>query len=139
MLKKEVQMGFDVEFIFRVLLAGLLGGLIGFDRQRMHKPAGLRTHILVAIGAAVFTIISAKAFPNDPARITANIVVGIGFLGAGTIWKAQNHVQGLTTAVSIWATAGIAVAAALGFYWEAAATAVIIFLVLELVKLDELA
>ena len=132
-------MGFDVEFIFRVLLAGLLGGLIGFDRQRMHKPAGLRTHILVAIGAAVFTIISAKAFPNDPARITANIVVGIGFLGAGTIWKAQNHVQGLTTAVSIWATAGIAVAAALGFYWEAAATAVIIFLVLELVKLDELA
>ena len=139
MLKKEVQMGFDVEFIFRVLLAGLLGGLIGFDRQRMHKPAGLRTHILVAIGAAVFTIISAKAFPNDPARITANIVVGIGFLGAGTIWKAQNHVQGLTTAVSIWATAGIAVAAALGFYWEAAATAVIIFVVLELVKLDELA
>ena len=137
MLKKEVQMGFDVEFIFRVLLAGLLGGLIGFDRQLMHKPAGLRTHILVAIGAAVFTIISAKAFPNDPARITANIVVGIGFLGAGTIWKAQNHVQGLTTAVSIWATAGIA--AALGFYWEAAATAVIIFLVLELVKLDELA
>jgi len=132
-------MGFDVEFIFRVLLAGLLGGLIGFDRQRMHKPAGLRTHILVAIGAAVFTIISAKAFPNDPARITANIVVGIGFLGAGTIWKAQNHVQGLTTAVSIWATAGIATAAALGFYWEAATTAVIIFLVLELVKLDELA
>ncbi|MEK6967801.1 MAG: MgtC/SapB family protein [Nanoarchaeota archaeon] len=129
---------FDVEFIFRIFLAALLGGLIGFDREKHHKPAGLRTHILVAIGAAVFTVISVKAFPDDPARIAANIVVGIGFLGAGTIWRAQNHVQGLTTAASLWATAGVAFAIALGFYWEGLAVALLVFLVLEFVKVDEL-
>ncbi len=131
-------MGIDFELIFRVLLAALLGGIIGFDRQRQHKPAGLRTHILVAIGAAAFAVISLKAFPADPARITANIVVGIGFLGAGTIWRAQHHVQGLTTAASLWATAAVATAAALGFYWESLAIAVLIFVVLELVKVEEM-
>lgn len=119
-------------------LAAIFGGLIGFDRQKKHKPAGLRTHILVAIGAAVFSLISIKAFPQDPARIAANIVVGIGFLGAGTIFRAEKHIEGLTTAASLWATAGIASAAAFGFYWEALAVAVLVFLVLEFVEVDAL-
>jgi putative Mg2+ transporter-C (MgtC) family protein len=127
----------NLEFTFHLILAALLGGVIGFDRERHHKPAGLRTHILVAIGAAAFTGISLNAFPLDSARIVSNIVVGIGFLGAGTIWRFQNHVQGLTTAASLWATAAMAMAVAVGLYWEALIITIIIFSVLEFVKFTE--
>ena len=93
--------------------------------------------MLVAIGTSTFTLVSVLAFPNDQARIAANIVMGIGFLGAGTIWHLQNHIEGLTTAASLWATAAMAMAASLGFYWEASIVAILIFLILELSRFEK--
>src|SRR3990170_1283422 len=89
------------EILLRLILALVLGGLIGLERETVEKPAGLRTHTLVTLGAALFTLISKEGFFGsgaDPARIASNIVVGIGFLGAGTIWRSGVNVQGLTTA-----------------------------------------
>ncbi len=126
----------DIQLLFVIFLSALLGGLIGFDRQKKHKPAGLRTHILVCMGAALFTKIAIISFPLNPVPVIANIIVGIGFLGAGTIWKIQKHVQGLTTAASLWITAGVAITVALGFYIEALIITVVVFLVLEFAEID---
>lgn len=105
-----------------LLLAFVLSTLIGIERERNHKSAGLRTHILVGLGAAIFTLVSVHGFdsvlgPNvtlDPSRIAAGIVSGIGFLGAGVIFVRQNIVNGLTTAASIWMTAAIGMASGAG-------------------------
>jgi len=94
----------------RLLMAMALGGVIGWQRESAEKPAGFRTHILVAVGAALFTLISAVGFFGsgaDPARVASNIVVGIGFLGAGTIFRTSGSVQGLTTAASLWTVAAM--------------------------------
>src|SRR5574340_1635893 len=107
------------EITVRLLLALLLGGLVGWQREAAVKPAGFRTHILVCVGAALFTLISRFGFFEsgaDPSRVASNIVVGIGFLGAGTIWRAGGSVQGLTTAASLWTVAAIGMAAGVGFY-----------------------
>ena len=91
-----------------------LGGAIGFERERHGRPAGLRTHMLVALGVVLFCIVSA-AFPgSDPTRISAQVVTGIGFLGAGTIMRLGSSVRGLTSAASIWATSAISMAVARG-------------------------
>jgi putative Mg2+ transporter-C (MgtC) family protein len=103
--------------IVKLLLAALLGGVVGFEREVHERPAGLRTHILVCLGAALFTIVSASFSPaSDPARIAAQVVSGIGFLGGGTILRQGNIVRGLTTAASLWAVAGIGMAVAAGGY-----------------------
>ncbi len=107
------------ELVLRLLLAVLLGGVIGIEREVLEKPAGFRTHILVALGAATFTLISLYGFFGsgaDPARIASNIVVGIGFIGAGTIWRHGAGVGGLTTAASLWMVAAIGTAVGSGFY-----------------------
>src|SRR3990172_3369786 len=107
------------EILLRLILALVLGGLIGLERETVEKPAGLRTHTLVTLGAALFTLISKEGFFGsgaDPARIASNIVVGIGFLGAGTIWRSGVNVQGLTTAATLWTSAAIGTAAGAGFY-----------------------
>ena len=101
----------DFDLIPRVLLATLIGGLIGVERERKRKSAGFRTNILIALGAAIFTIGSITLSPDgDPTRIAAQIVTGIGFLGAGAIMQNRDGVQGLTTAATVWANAALGVA-----------------------------
>jgi putative Mg2+ transporter-C (MgtC) family protein len=115
----------------RLLLAAVLGAAIGYQRERVHRPAGLRTHILIATGAALFTLISSFAFPTaDPARVAAGVVTGIGFLGAGTILHRSHIIEGLTTAASIWVVAAIGMACGTGLYIVAVVATVIAFLVL---------
>jgi putative Mg2+ transporter-C (MgtC) family protein len=97
----------------RLLLAGFLGGVVGYEREVHEHPAGLRTHILVCMGSALITLVS-MSFPNDQSRIAAQIVSGIGFLGAGTILRQGSVVRGLTTAASLWTVAGIGMAVAVG-------------------------
>jgi putative Mg2+ transporter-C (MgtC) family protein len=101
----------DLSFLtmlVRLLLATLLTGLIGFEREATGKAAGLRTHAMVGFGAALFTIVSIAGFDEgDPARVAAQIVTGIGFLGAGAIWRSEDRVRGLTTAAGLWAAAAI--------------------------------
>ena len=114
------------DFMFRLLVAGLLGGVIGWDREYRAKEAGLRTHFLVALGSALMMIVSQHAFVDvldrpgyglDPSRIAAQVVSGIGFMGAGTILIQKQFVRGLTTAAGLWATAGIGLAVGGGMYW----------------------
>jgi putative Mg2+ transporter-C (MgtC) family protein len=111
----------DLEMMARVTLAFLLGGVIGYERESIQRPAGLRTHMLVAAGSAAFTVASMFAFEGegtvrDPARIAAQIVTGVGFLGAGTIWRTPSTVRGLTTAASIWLVAAVGLLAGAGLY-----------------------
>lgn len=107
-----------VRLVVRLLAAGFMGALIGFDRERNASPAGLRTHVLVALGAALFVIVPQQAgFDRaDLSRVVQGLVAGIGFLGAGAILKQDEsmRVRGLTTAASIWLTAAIGIAAGLG-------------------------
>jgi putative Mg2+ transporter-C (MgtC) family protein len=118
------------ELAVRVLAAAILGGAVGFEREYHDQPAGFRTHILVSLGAALFTLIGTyglEMFSNgtqgslnlDPSRVTAQIVSGIGFLGAGAILRYGLNVRGLTTAASLWVTAAIGAAVAIGYWWAA--------------------
>lgn len=128
------------EATLRLLMAMALGGVIGWQRESADKPAGFRTHILVCVGAALFTLISAVGFFGsgaDPARVASNIVVGIGFLGAGTIFRTGGTVQGLTTAASLWTVAAIGTAAGIGYYLGAAMATAIVMGVLTLFKIFE--
>jgi putative Mg2+ transporter-C (MgtC) family protein len=112
----------------RLGLAGLLGALLGVQRERVHKAAGLRTHILVGLGAALFVLAEVESGAGEDAisRVIQGVVAGIGFLGAGTILKIGERVEvyGLTTAASIWITAAVGVAAGLGHLWLASVAAV---------------
>ncbi|MFQ5523533.1 MAG: MgtC/SapB family protein [Acidimicrobiia bacterium] len=117
-------MSLEVEILLRVLLAAVLGAAVGYDRQRSHKPAGVRTHMLVALGSALFVgsgvlVLDVYTAPLevvrlDILRVTAAVATGIGFLGAGAILRGDGTVHGLTTAAGIWVTAGIGLAAGLG-------------------------
>ena len=110
----------DAELATRLLTAALLGALLGFERELRHKSAGLRTNILIAVGSALFTLMSyelaADAPDGDPGRVAAQIVTGIGFLGAGAIMRTGSGVQGLTTAATVWVNAAVGVAAGGGEY-----------------------
>jgi putative Mg2+ transporter-C (MgtC) family protein len=127
-------MSTELEIIVRLLLATALGAGIGFQRERANKPAGLRTHTLIALGSALFTVVSIFGFGGgvDAARVAAGVVTGIGFIGAGVIFRGMrgDHVMGLTTAASIWATASIGLAAGVGMYLIATVVAAITVLVL---------
>jgi putative Mg2+ transporter-C (MgtC) family protein len=117
----------------RLTAAGVLGGLLGIQRERVHSAAGLRTHILVCLGAAVF-VLAAIGSPDPAAvsRVIQGIVAGIGFLGAGTILKIGDRIEvhGLTTAASVWVTAAVGVSAGLGRLWLAGLSALVGWLVL---------
>ncbi len=107
------------ELIARLLLAALLGSILGYEREARSKTAGLRTHTLVALGAAMFTLSGAFGFEGskaDASRLAAGVVSGIGFIGAGTIMRSGLHVSGLTTAATLWMSAALGVGAALGLY-----------------------
>ena len=125
----------ELEMSLRLLLAAALGAAIGYQRERVGKPAGLRTHVLICLGAALFTVASSYGFgvATDPARVAAGIVTGIGFLGAGAILhRAGGIVEGLTTAATIWAVAAIGLAAGAGLYIISTVTAAVVLIVLLL-------
>ena len=117
----------------RIALATLLGAFIGYERERAGKPAGVRTHGMVALGSALFTAVSVFGFEGqgDPARMAAQIVTGVGFLGAGTILHLRGTVQGLTTAASLWVTAAIGTAVAVGMYLMSIETAALVWVLLR--------
>jgi putative Mg2+ transporter-C (MgtC) family protein len=125
----------------RLFVATALGVLIGFERERSGKIAGLRTHALVSLGAALFTVISFKLYEAYPSlggvqgfdyHIIANIIVGIGFIGAGTILRLEDRIVGTTTAASLWVVAAVGIACGMGFFREALATTVLAYAVLAL-------
>ena len=119
--------------IARIVLAGVLGGVIGAEREYRAKIAGTRTHLLVAVGAALMMIVSRYGFggQGDPARVAAQIVSGIGFIGAGAIMVNKHSIHGLTTAAGIWVAAGIGMAVASGMYAVGVATTIISLVGLE--------
>ena len=133
----------DYEFILRIFVAAMLGGFIGLEREWRAKEAGLRTHFLVALGSALFMIVSAYGFSDvqmdgmtsrwDVSRVAAQVVSGIGFIGAGTIIfrKAENIVSGLTTASGLWVTAAIGLACGGGLYVLAIASTLLVLVGLE--------
>jgi putative Mg2+ transporter-C (MgtC) family protein len=131
----------DIDYItiVRVMLAFVLGSVVGYQRERVGRPAGLRTHMLVCAGSACFTVASAYGFQGfstnaDPARLAAQILTGIGFLGAGTIFRTGSTVKGLTTASTIWITAAIGIVAGLGMLLLALATTAFTWFTLTVLK-----
>lgn len=128
------------DFFFRLLVAGVLGALVGIDREYRAKEAGFRTHFLVALGSALFMIVSKYGFGDilgkegvglDPSRIASQVVTGIGFLGAGTIIIQKLFVRGLTTAAGIWTTAAVGLAVGAGQYWLGISATLLTLLGLE--------
>ncbi|MCS2548500.1 MgtC/SapB family protein [Bacteroides faecis] len=133
----------NVDFMLRLLVAGILGAIIGLDREYRAKEAGYRTHFLVSLGSALIMIVSQYGFQEiikensvtlDPSRVAAQVVSGIGFIGAGTIILQKQIVRGLTTAAGIWATAGIGLAVGAGMYAIGIATTVLTLIGLELLS-----
>jgi putative Mg2+ transporter-C (MgtC) family protein len=127
-------MNIDLEMALRLLLATFLGAVIGFQRELSGKEAGLRTNILISLGSALFTVLSIYGFlGSDPARVAAGVATGIGFIGAGVILhRTGGVVTGLTTAATIWAVAGIGMAAGAGLYIVSAVATALALVVLML-------
>ncbi|MBL7056342.1 MgtC/SapB family protein [Candidatus Woesearchaeota archaeon] len=123
---------FDTEIILKLFFAALAASFIGLERKSVHKPAGIRTHMLVCVGSALFTIIAIDVITQDVPRVMAGIITGIGFLGAGTIFRSEDHVQGLTTAASVWAVAAIGIAAGLGEYFIMIVSTILVITILQL-------
>lgn len=132
-----------LDISIRLLLAAILGGLIGYEREQSNHFAGFRTHILVSVGSTLIMLISIYGFTDflnyeninfDPSRIAAQVVTGIGFLGAGTILRHRYSVTGLTTAASLWVVAAIGLAIGAGFYYGAIITTVIVFISLTILS-----
>lgn len=132
-------MSLSIEIVLRLLLASVLGAGIGFQREWSGKPAGVRTHSLICLGSSLIMIVSIYGFEGtyDPARVASGIIAGIGFLGAGVILRGMRGdvVVGLTSAASIWITAGIGMAAGAGMYLISVIVAVIAVLVLMIPKM----
>ena len=126
----------DTEILLRLFIATVVGGLVGLEREVVHKPAGIRTHMLVCLGSALFVLVTFQTLPLETARIVSGIATGVGFLGAGTIFKAKSDVHGLTTAASIWVVAAIGVTTGLGYYLMAAAATVFTLLILYLNRIE---
>lgn len=133
-----------LQIIYRLTLAVVLGMLIGFEREYRAKPAGLRTYMLVALGAALFTVMSANSLlPElgrssfDPSRIASQVVVGIGFIGGGLIFLRGERMEGLTTAAGLWVTAAIGMTAGFGFYIVAVYSTFLVLFVLWVLRAFE--
>lgn len=129
------------EMLLRLVVATVLGGTIGYQRERMEKPAGFRTHTLVALGSSLMMLVSVYPFLGrsaDPSRIAAGVITGMGFLGAGTIIRQGSIVRGLTTAASLWIASGIGLAVGVGYYFAALVTTLLVFTVLTVLKKVEI-
>ncbi len=138
-INSEFGLALRLDLLVRLVLAVLLGGAIGWEREASSKPAGLRTNILICVGAALFTDLSIRfgglaieGTVRDPTRIAAQIITGIGFLGAGTIIQARGTVTGLTTAATLWVVAGIGMSVGGGSYVEAVGATLLVLVVLVL-------
>jgi len=118
------------ELLLRVVLAVLLGAVVGYDRELNEKAAGFRTHILVCLGAAIFAMVSLTPDSADQMRVAAGVVTGIGFLGAGSIFRSKDRVRGLTTAADLLVMAGIGLAIGIGYYMLAMLSTIAMFIVL---------
>lgn len=133
----------DMEFIIRICIAVLLGAIIGYEREISQKPAGLRTHIFVCMGACLFTISSFYLLSDgslgnfDATRIAAGIVTGISFIGAGSIIAAKGDVRGLTTAASLWVVSAIGLLIGFGIYLLPIVTTIIAFIILRLDRYEK--
>ncbi|MCV9928234.1 MgtC/SapB family protein [Flavobacterium sp. LS1R49] len=131
-------MDFDLEILMRLGLAILWGGLVGAEREYRGKSAGFRTTILISFGACFFTLMSELiGSPGNPDRIASNIVTGIGFLGAGVIFRGDNRVNGITTAASIWAVAAVGMGIGGGYYFPAGCASLMILFVLVVLSFLE--
>lgn len=131
----DLSLATQLDLALRLTVGLVLGAIIGFERELQRQPAGFRTHSLVSLGAALFTVVSAYGFSGelvDPTRIAAQIVSGIGFIGAGTILQHRGHIRGLTTAASLWAVAAIGTAAGAGLYTVAVVGTLLILVVLSI-------
>ncbi|MBE8540111.1 MgtC/SapB family protein [Geoglobus acetivorans] len=130
-----------MEEYISLILASVFGAVVGLERSKVHKPAGLRTHMLVSAGSCLFMIVSARFF-NDPARIAAGVVSGIGFIGAGTILaeqrKERTKVVGITTAASLWMTAAIGMITGFGDYRLATFSTALTYIILKLKRVEEM-
>ena len=122
----------ETEIVTKLVIAAILGMLVGLERELQDKPAGMRTHVLVCIGATLAAIISTSIRGDlvDPSRIASSVVLGIGFLGAGIIFKEADKVKGLTTAAELWVLAAIGLAVGIGSYFTAIAATIIVLLIL---------
>lgn len=128
-------MVWELEIVLRLLLAAVLGGIIGLERETVNKAAGFRTHTLVSVGSSLIMIVSISIFLEfsyrtniDPGRIAAQVVSGIGFLGAGAIMRSGANIKGLTTAATLWVVAGIGLAVGSGAYLAAFVTTLIVYI-----------
>ncbi len=128
--------GLRLDVLIQLLAAVLLGGAVGFERELRGKAAGLRTNILICTGAALYTILSIEiaGHDGDPGRIAAQIVTGVGFIGAGTILHSRGHISGLTSAATIWLVAAIGIAVGSGAVLEATGVTLLVLLVLGLLR-----
>ena len=131
----DLSLNTQLDLALRLTVGLVLGAIIGFERELQRQPAGFRTHSLVSLGAALFTIVSAFGFSGDlvdPTRVAAQIVSGIGFIGAGAILQYRGNIRGLTTAASLWSVAAIGMAAGAGLYSVAIIGTVLILVVLSI-------
>lgn len=127
---------FEPEMMFRVFFSCLLGGFMGWERERHGiSTAGIRTYSAIALGACAFGIIGQHMTPADPAHFTAQIISGIGFLGAGIMFRQGDYMTGITTAATLWATASIGLAVAFGMYANALAITLLLFLLMYLPRM----
>lgn len=131
----------DWEVAARLIVSAVFAGIIGYERQSRHKAAGLRTHILVSAGSCLIMVLSINIYSSvqgltnaDPARLAAQVVSGIGFLGAGSILKEGPTIKGLTTAASLWVVSGVGLAAGAGYYLGALMTTLLVFLTLTILS-----
>ena len=125
----------QLEVAVQVILAAFLSMVVGLDRERLRRAAGLRTHMLVGVGACLFSILSINAFPGgDQTRIASNIVTGVGFLGAGAIIQSKRGAHDLTTAASIWATAAVGMAVGTGAWFLAIIGVLVIWVILAIIR-----
>lgn len=131
---EDLSLGTQLDLTVRLVVAMVLGAVIGLERELQRMPAGFRTHALVSLGSAIFTVVSAFAFTGpgtDPTRIAAQVVSGIGFLGGGAILHYGGTVRGLTTAASLWAVAGVGMAAGAGLWVVALVSTILVIVALE--------
>ncbi|MBW3612779.1 MAG: MgtC/SapB family protein [Chloroflexi bacterium] len=134
-MNPELTLDTEINLAIRLTVGLVLGAIIGFERELHRQPAGFRTHSLVSLGAALFTVVSAFGFGGDmvdPTRIAAQIVSGIGFIGAGTILQYRGHIRGLTTAASLWSVAAIGTAAGAGLFITAVVGTILILVILSI-------